>query len=486
MRIVPILAFQLPFLVFWGCPTGATQMDFLKKKGVLEFPKVTTLSKDIGKFIDACTCGRDNKIAVLSIKQELERKDLAIERLQEEIRRKDGEKDNLIAMQRDLQEQILQIRHAIGTNEPARSAANSLLPPPPPRVDALPPAPRADIYAGAGDELRRAESRSEHMTATLLSARARGDRDRNFATAVAEIRELEATHIGISSQRSHPYWETRVPRAALPGFLMNHEVTITLLGDDRAMVEAPAHPHSADHVVEFLYAKDGHGKIVAATRCTPGEIPCKLSFVVPIGVATLTGFLACNKHGVWRSQPVDVPPLLRPSDAAGAKSTAVGLADLGGAAAEQLAGLKGLGGAGAAPPELAYDEESIDSDYNFRLEHFATLGSTICSGQLKLAKVYGQESPPAAEEELEWEVRHFVLHDNQRLVHYDGLHDGVAVGDRGLVCLEGVKAVEKVVGVNTFVMRGENKIHMLKLVPHDEAAMNRWIVALSSQIVPRT
>ena len=46
------------------------------------------------------------------------------------------------------------------------------------------------------------------------------------------------------------------------------------------------------------------------------------------------------------------------------------------------------------------------------------------SGKLKLAKVYGQEEPPAAEEELEWEVRYFVLYDSGRVVHYDEMVDG--------------------------------------------------------------
>lgn len=58
------------------------------------------------KFLDACTCGRADKAAVISIKKELEQKDIAIERLEEEIRRKDTEKDNLIHMQKDLQAQI--------------------------------------------------------------------------------------------------------------------------------------------------------------------------------------------------------------------------------------------------------------------------------------------------------------------------------------------------------------------------------------------
>ena len=64
----------------------------------------------LSTFLDACTCGRADKAAVIAIKKELEAKDAAIERLEEDIRRKDSEKDNLIHMQKDLQAQIEEIR----------------------------------------------------------------------------------------------------------------------------------------------------------------------------------------------------------------------------------------------------------------------------------------------------------------------------------------------------------------------------------------
>merc|ERR1719230_535576 len=70
----------------------------------------------INKFFDACTCARADKAAVIAIKKELEQKDVAIERLEEEIRRKDTEKDNLISMQKDLQTQIEEIRLLLETH----------------------------------------------------------------------------------------------------------------------------------------------------------------------------------------------------------------------------------------------------------------------------------------------------------------------------------------------------------------------------------
>ena len=64
-------------------------------------------------FFDTCACMRNSKAEVQAIRSELEKKDAAIEQLEEEIRRKDSEKDNLMQMQRDLQQQISQIRSAI-------------------------------------------------------------------------------------------------------------------------------------------------------------------------------------------------------------------------------------------------------------------------------------------------------------------------------------------------------------------------------------
>ena len=38
------------------------------------------------------------------------------------------------------------------------------------------------------------------------------------------------------------------------------------------------------------------------------------------------------------------------------------------------------------------------------------------------------------------------------MVHYDGIENGVPSGDRGLVLMENMHSVEKVLGVDTFVL----------------------------------
>ena len=42
------------------------------------------------------------------------------------------------------------------------------------------------------------------------------------------------------------------------------------------------------------------------------------------------------------------------------------------------------------------------------------------------------------------------------MVHYDGIENGVPSGDRGLVLMENMHSVEKVLDVDTFVLKGDN------------------------------
>ena len=130
----------------------------------------------------------------------------------------------------------------------------------------------------------------------------------------------------------------------------------------------------------------------------------------------------------------------------------------------------------------AGEDESVDSDYDNDEDAFADLGLELLSGSLKLAKVYGQEEPPTAKDELEWETRYVVLYDTRKMCLYDGMQNGEPVGDRGLIDLETIQSVEKVLGVPTFVMKGYKKVYLFKLEPHDEVLMHTWIGAISVEL----
>ncbi len=52
------------------------------------------------------------------------------------------------------------------------------------------------------------------------------------------------------------------------------------------------------------------------------------------------------------------------------------------------------------------------------------------------------------------------------MVHFDGMQNGEPVGDRGLIDLDNIQSVEKVLGVPTFVMKGYiKKVYLFKLEP---------------------
>ena len=67
--------------------------------------------------------------------------------------------------------------------------------------------------------------------------------------------------------------------------------------------------------------------------------------------------------------------------------------------------LSGAGSLSMVDSTYGYDDGSVDSDYDYDDSAFTGLGLEILAGRLRLAKVYGQEEAPPAEDELEWEVR---------------------------------------------------------------------------------
>ena len=79
-----------------------------------------------------------------------------------------------------------------------------------------------------------------------------------------------------------------------------------------------------------------------------------------------------------------------------------------------------------------------------------------------------------------------MLYDSAKLCHYDAMRDGLPQGDRGMIDLATIHAVEKVLGVPTFVMKGTDKVYLFKLVPHDadEVIMRQWIAAISQELAP--
>ena len=60
------------------------------------------------------------------------------------------------------------------------------------------------------------------------------------------------------------------------------------------------------------------------------------------------------------------------------------------------------------------------------------------------------------------------------------MQDGVPLGDRGLVHLANIRSVEKVVGVSTFVLKGENKVRCAP--PHSSPShLSRNAIAAATE-----
>ena len=365
----------------------------------------------INKFLDACTCGRADKAALGALKKELEKKDGDIERLEEEIRRKDTEKDNLIHMQKDLQSQIEEIRVLLESHA-------------------------ADAQAGGstgGVEM------DDEKAAALMQRRARGLTGRK--KAAAKKREKEAL-VKVQARTRGALDRKKVGQKSAEGVLP---------GQQRLEVE------KQENVAVKLQARQRglHDRKMVEQQKAEGVLP---------GQQRMQGGAAdADADADADGGPYAPAPALDGGD--------YGEGDEG-----------GLGFSEGASSYFDEDEQSVDSDYDYEESAFEGAGAELLAGKLKLAKVYGQEEPPAAEDELEWEVRYFVLYDGGRIVHHDDLQEGVPVGDRGLIELGAISAVEKVLGVNTFVMKGQNKVYLFKLETEDEVMMRTWINAISQEL----
>lgn len=356
------------------------------------------------RYMDGCACGRADKAAVLAIKKELEEKDSAIERLEEEIRRRDREKDNLIHMQKDLQAQIQEIRRVL-ESQASEVAKNG----------SFKGGSEGGSKGGSMDLDEERVGLNEVSAAILMQKRVRGISSRKLAEK--EKKKEEATQKMQKIARGRSTRKMMAQKKA-DGSIMELPGAKRVYGA-AAVPPQPQRPVAAGRVV------------ASASKPAPSFAPAQ--------------------------------QFLRGSyDEPGRGANGYGIAS----------------GSGLD----AGEDESVDSDYDNDEDAFYDLGLELLSGRLKVAKVYGQEEPPAAEDELEWETRYFVLYDTRKMCHFDGMQNGEPVGDRGLIDLENIQSVEKVLGVPTFVMKGYKKVYLFKLEPHDEVMMRTWIGAISVEL----
>ena len=94
--------------------------------------------------------------------------------------------------------------------------------------------------------------------------------------------------------------------AAAPGEFnaAKHVPVVEVSADGQCTVTVP-HGMAADHWIEYIWAKDASGAVLASVKLSPEDTP-SLTFAVPAGAGAITGFEACNMHGVWSSVPTAV------------------------------------------------------------------------------------------------------------------------------------------------------------------------------------
>jgi len=94
------------------------------------------------------------------------------------------------------------------------------------------------------------------------------------------------------------------PGDAAPASITKHVPTIAI-ADGKATIATPNHGMEEEHWIELLYAKNQGGEVVAAVQHKASDAST-FTFEIPAGTSQLTAFEACNKHGVWKSEPVSV------------------------------------------------------------------------------------------------------------------------------------------------------------------------------------
>lgn len=141
-----------------------------------------------------------------------------------------------------------------------------------------------------------------------------------FTGLTKPAEELETAGNKDGNKSDTKSWEETVGKVEAAGPIYSHEspgsfnaakhVPLVSLvggsGDGTTHVEITVpHGSNAEHYIEWIWAKDERGGIIAVIKLSPGETPI-LKFTAPENCTEVTAFEACNKHGTWRAAPCKV------------------------------------------------------------------------------------------------------------------------------------------------------------------------------------
>ena len=158
----------------------------------------------------------------------------------------------------------------------------------------LPRAPTAAEEASGGSSNALADASAG---ATAPAATAAGSDDAVSGKSSGSWREAVA-----SLEANGPVYT-----AAEPGTFnaAKHVPVVSFMTEDGIYTCTVSMPHgmAADHFIEYIWAKNAAGEVLAGVKLTADDKP-ELTFAVPAGTETITAFEACSLHGVWKSDPI--------------------------------------------------------------------------------------------------------------------------------------------------------------------------------------
>ena len=156
-----------------------------------------------------------------------------------------------------------------------------------------PPPPSA---AAAAAEEKPKMSKAEKKAA---AAAAKAAAPPPAAAAAAEPTAVDVAALVVAKEAA----ASPLYSAAAPGdFAAAKHVPSVAVADGKVTVTV-AHGMAPEHFIEFIWAKDQAGAVVAAVQLTAADAPA-LTFDLPAGCTSVTAFESCNLHGVWTSEPV--------------------------------------------------------------------------------------------------------------------------------------------------------------------------------------
>mmetsp|Transcript_29100 Transcript_29100/g.65132 ORF Transcript_29100/g.65132 Transcript_29100/m.65132 type:complete len:542 (+) Transcript_29100:41-1666(+) len=86
-----------------------------------------------------------------------------------------------------------------------------------------------------------------------------------------------------------------------------HVPSVSVSENKKECTVTMGHGMDADHFIQYIWAKNQAGEVIAGIKLSPGEgTKAELKFSIPEGTTTVSAYEACNLHGVWSSSAISL------------------------------------------------------------------------------------------------------------------------------------------------------------------------------------